>query len=139
MADPGTDVPSWVIPPSRSAPAHENTEAISIRVESEPGRTVLRVGGEIDMMTAPTLRVALLSHLGGPGGDLVVDLDGVEFLASTGLGVRVAVAQQAAAAGSALRVVCSQRMVTRPIAMTGLDRILDLYPSSLQLPPPAGR
>ena len=100
------------------------------------GRQVVRVGGEIDMLTSPRLRDALSPVVSVPGADVVVDLDGVSFLGSNGLGVLVELSQQAEAAGTRFRLVCSNRNATRPLTLTGLDQVLDLYATYAEVPPP---
>jgi anti-anti-sigma factor len=45
----------------------------------ENARTLVRVCGEIDIATAPTLREGLLDACGRCPGELVVDLSGVSF------------------------------------------------------------
>jgi anti-sigma B factor antagonist len=99
---------------------------------------IIHVGGEIDMLTAPQLREVLLAHVDRPSGDVVVDLDGVTFLASTGLSVLVEVAKHAKTSGSALRLVCTSRAVIRPMELTGLDQAFDLHTSMAALPAPRG-
>lgn len=116
----------------------DGSEAL-LTVDHSPatdGRHVIRVGGEIDMLTSPRLRDALAPVVAVPGGDVVVDLDGVSFLGSNGLGVLVELSQQAEAAGTRFRLVCSNRNATRPLALTGLDQVLDLYGTHAELPPP---
>ena len=49
------------------------------------------MGGDVDAHTAPELRAHLLELLRSGDRHLVVDLDGVEFMDSSGLGVLVAV------------------------------------------------
>src|SRR5262245_44347425 len=51
-------------------------------------RTILSVEGELDLYTAPTLRERVLMTA-GDGGRLIVDLTGVPFMDSSGLGVIV--------------------------------------------------
>ncbi|HEV2086930.1 MAG TPA: STAS domain-containing protein [Cryptosporangiaceae bacterium] len=101
---------------------------------SSPGRTVVRVSGEIDMLTAPRLRDEVTPLVTTSGADIVVDLDQVTFLGSNGLGVLVELSQQADAAGSLLRLVCANRTVTRPLTLTGLDQVLELHDSHQDLP-----
>jgi anti-sigma B factor antagonist len=114
------------------------TDAI-ISVEQAPpsddGRQVVRIGGEIDMLTAPRLRDALSPVVTVPGADVVLDLDGVTFLGSNGLGVLVELSQQAEAVGTKFRLVCANRTVSRPLTLTGLDQVLDFYESATDLPP----
>jgi ABC-type transporter Mla MlaB component len=50
-------------------------------------RTVVRVGGEIDVYTAPKLREQLVDLVNAGKFHLVVEVESVEFLDSTGLGV----------------------------------------------------
>ena len=53
------------------------------------GRTVVEVSGEIDVYTAPKLRESLLNLVDSGNYQLIIDMEGVEFLDSTGLGVLV--------------------------------------------------
>jgi anti-anti-sigma regulatory factor len=54
-------------------------------VEHSPDARVVTVVGEIDALTAPELAVFLTEQL--TIGQIVVDLDGVQFLASVGVSV----------------------------------------------------
>jgi len=60
---------------------------LSISSEVRGEATVVHVGGEIDVYTAPLLREHLDEHISAGRTDLVVDLGSVTFMASTGLGV----------------------------------------------------
>ena len=57
--------------------------------DSHPVHTVLKVTGEVDVYTAPRLREKLVELVSQGRTQIVVDLEGVEFLDSTGLGVLV--------------------------------------------------
>ncbi|HYQ69482.1 STAS domain-containing protein [Actinophytocola sp.] len=91
------------------------------------GVRVVEAAGEVDLVTAPALRTALLDALAeSPGGLCVVDLTGVTFLDSAGLTTLIEVNQRA----RSLRVVVgSNRPVIRPIQLTGRDGVLALYGS----------
>ena len=65
-----------------------------VRVESSTaagaaGDVVLEVGGEIDVYTAPKLRDRITELVADGVYHLVIDMEAVEFLDSTGLGVLV--------------------------------------------------
>ena len=62
---------------------------LTLNTRDEAGHTVLAVCGEIDVYTAPKLREQIVDLLDSGQHHLVVDMDGVEFLDSTGLGVLV--------------------------------------------------
>jgi anti-sigma B factor antagonist len=101
---------------------------IAIDTDTYPGRSVVTVTGEIDMLGAPRLRQILLGCLSESGADVVADLDGITFLASTGLGVLVEAGQHATARGSELRLVCASRAVLRPLELTGLNQVFEIHP-----------
>lgn len=88
---------------------------------------VVRVGGEIDVYTSPTLKAALVEATGGSSGDVIVDLDQVGFIDSSGLGVLVGALRRAREAGGDLRVVSARPSVEKIFHITGLDRVFALY------------
>ncbi|MDX3663305.1 STAS domain-containing protein [Streptomyces sp. ID05-26A] len=105
------------------------TEQIELKVrQPAPGVTVLAVSGEVDMVSAPALREALVNGL-GDGGVFVVDMSSVTFLGSAGLAVLVEAAKLAQQQSAALKVVATARAVTRPLEATGLGEVFSLHPS----------
>ena len=100
---------------------------LAVAVESPvTGVVVLRVSGEIDMLTAPVLIDHVRTQLKGTLRSLVIDLTGVTFLGSAGLAVLAEAHHTATAAAVAVRVVASSRMVLRPLQVTGLDQLLTI-------------
>lgn len=91
--------------------------------------TVVAVTGELDVFTAPQLESALQDLVNGGRPDIVVDLSGVEFLDSTGLGVMVKALKWAREAGGGLRVVATQERITKVFTITGLDEVMQLSAS----------
>ncbi|WP_329790026.1 STAS domain-containing protein [Lentzea sp. DG1S-22] len=106
-------------------PRADQTIELTVR-QPAPGVTVLAVSGEVDMVSAPTLRDALVNGL-GDGGTFVVDMTGVTFLGSAGLAVLVEAARVAQQHEAALKVVAKARAVTRPLEATGLGEVLSLH------------
>jgi anti-sigma B factor antagonist len=102
---------------------------LTVDTTSVPGSTLVNVGGELDMLTAPSLRETLFAQVGVADADVIVDLDEVTFMSSTALGVLVEVSQHAKEARSRLRLVCSNRTVLRPLELTGLDHAFEIVPS----------
>ena len=88
--------------------------------------TVVAVAGEVDVATAPRLRTETLAVLSEGHDRVVLDLEAVDFLDSTGLGVLIGVLRRINAAGGRLRVVCSTPRILDLFALTGLDRVFDL-------------
>lgn len=108
-------------------PRAEQTIALSA---SQPaaGVTVLAVSGEVDMVSAPALRDALVNGL-ADGGTFVVDMTGVTFLGSAGLAVLVEAARLAPQHSATLKVVATARAVTRPLEATGLGEVFSVHES----------
>ena len=81
------------------------------------------------MWTAPTLRECLfsLSEQGHPHA--VVDLEGVDFLDSTALGVLVGAHKRFVQAGGGLVLVCTTPRILRVLEVTGLARVFAVHDS----------
>lgn len=96
-----------------------------------PGQVVVEVGGEVDMLTSPQMRSAVLGQFAEATGiELVVlVLDGVTFLGTSGLAVLIEVREAAHGAGVELRLVCTARRVLRPLAIAGLVPLFDVHDS----------
>lgn len=92
-----------------------------------PGVTTITAAGELDVATAHLLRQQLIEVFvaGGPGERLVIDLTGITFLDSTGLGVLVGAHKRCLARGASMTVVASD-FAARVMRLTGLDALWDL-------------
>lgn len=90
-------------------------------------QTVIEVGGEVDMVTSPHLRSAVLDQYAAGSELVVLDLDGVTFLGTSGLAVLIEVREAAHAAGVELRLACTARRVLRPLSIAGLVPLFDIH------------
>jgi anti-sigma B factor antagonist len=105
------------------------------------GRTVVEVSGEIDVYTAPKLRETLLSLVDAGSYQLVIDMEGVEFLDSTGLGVLVGGLKRVRAHDGNIDIVCTQGRILRIFKITGLSNVFTIHDSieaALARPPAPG-
>lgn len=100
------------------------SRVLQVRLEWVDSAAVLTVGGEVDALSAPQLQSGIDDALGNEPAVLVVDLSGVGFFGSAGLSVLLLAVRAVAKDG--LRVVASPQ-VRRPIEVTGLDGILDMF------------
>jgi anti-sigma B factor antagonist len=87
-------------------------------------RTVLAVTGEIDLATAPRLRVAIDAAFASGAQDLCIDLTDTTFMDSTGLHVLVDAAGRADELGCTLTIVCPPGPVERVIGISGVDQLV---------------
>ena len=112
-------------------PSGRVSGAMDVRTEVSDvaGWTVVSIYGELDVATAPSLREQLIGLVGDGSTKLVLDLEGVDFLDSTGLGVIVSALKRARTNGGDLRLVCTQARIRRLFEITGLDKAVPLLPS----------
>jgi anti-sigma B factor antagonist len=102
---------------------------LSLATRVVAGHTVLEVGGEVDVYTAPKLRERIAELLDSGVKAVVVDLGRVEFMDSTGLGVLVGGLRKARAGQATFGVVCRQEPLLKIFRITALDQVLPLYKS----------
>ncbi|MGQ0572633.1 MAG: STAS domain-containing protein [Pseudonocardia sp.] len=90
-----------------------------------PGTLVVHVGGELDIWTAPLLEQYLADEAGDGAAELVLDLTGLTFLASSGCALLLRLADgQRAVDGRFVLVGAAQPAVVRVMELTGLDRVM---------------
>src|SRR3984885_5100252 len=97
--------------------------------DSHPPYTVLSVKGEVDVYTAPRLREKLVELVSQDKLQVIVDLEGVDFLDSTGLGVLVGGLKRLRSHDGDLTLVCSQPRVLKVFEITGLTKVFDIHDS----------
>jgi anti-sigma B factor antagonist len=94
------------------------------------GVPVVSFAGELDLASVPLARDALVrSAAEHPGQTLVVDLDGVAFLDSMGLGVLVGGLRRLRGGGGDLVLVCSTPRLLDILAQARLERVFEIYPN----------
>jgi anti-sigma B factor antagonist len=98
-------------------------------VGSQGERTVVEVGGEIDVSTAPRLREQLVDLVTNGKYHLVIDLERVDFLDSTGLGVLVGGLKRVKTHDGSLHLVCTQDRILTIFRITGLTKIFPIHAS----------
>jgi anti-sigma B factor antagonist len=91
---------------------------------SGPDQTVVAVTGDVDMHSQGRLRDALAEAGAAPGSRVVLDLSGVEFMASAGVHVLLDVAGQLEQVGGALVLVGPRPMVARVLSLTRADELI---------------
>lgn len=85
--------------------------------------SIVEVGGEVDVATAPRLREQLIKLVNDQRFRIVVDLGGVDFIDSTGLGVLIGALKRVRTHDGDLALVCTERRILKVFEITGLDRV----------------
>ena len=84
---------------------------------------------EIDVTNSDTVRDELLAALNQSAVLLIADMSKTNFCDSSGVSAMVRVFRQAVAGGTAMRLVVSTPGVQRVLSITGVDRLVDVFPS----------
>ena len=103
---------------------------LTLATREVDGTTIVSVGGEIDVYTAPKLRDKITELVAAGSYDLVVDLEAVEFLDSTGLGVLVGGLKKVRAHDGSLQLVCTQDRLLKIFRITGLSKVFSIHDSA---------
>ncbi len=91
--------------------------------------TVLAVRGEVDVYTAPRLREKLVELVSQGKHNIAVDLEAVDFLDSTGLGVLVGGLKRLRSHDGDLSLVCTQHRILKVFEITGLTKVFTIHAS----------
>jgi anti-sigma B factor antagonist len=88
---------------------------------------VVRCTGRLNMVSAPELREAVTGVIAAGRPRVAVDLSGVDFMDSSGLGALVGCLKSARQAGGDLRIAAPSAQVLMVLKLSNIDRILRPY------------
>ena len=103
---------------------------LTLATNEVDGATIIAVGGEIDVYTAPKLRDKITELVAGGVYDIIVDMEAVEFLDSTGLGVLVGGLKKVRAHDGSLQLICTQDRLLKIFRITGLAKVFVIHDSA---------
>lgn len=103
---------------------------LSLTTRVVEGKTIISVGGEIDVYTAPRLRDRITELVADGSYRIVIDMEAVEFLDSTGLGVLVGGLKKVRAHDGSLELVCTQDRLLKIFRITGLAKVFAIHGSA---------
>lgn len=106
-------------------------DAPSLHVEevcAEGAATVLAVRGELDLATIDVLKRTVTGYFGRTS-HIVLELSGMTFCDSTGLGTFVGLHRGALAGGCRLSLAEPRRRVDDLLRLSGIDQVIPVYPS----------
>ncbi|HEY3339759.1 MAG TPA: STAS domain-containing protein [Propionicimonas sp.] len=88
---------------------------------------IIRAVGRLNMVAAPELRDVVARLVQSGKSRLVVDLSGVEFMDSSGLGALIGALKTTRQAGGDLRIAAPGEQVLMVLQLSNVDRILKPY------------
>jgi anti-anti-sigma factor len=99
----------------------------AVRVQTTSSRCVLAVSGEIDLSVSAHLADIVIDCASRTdASDIVIDLSGVSFIDSTGLGALITIRLAARERGQRLVLQSPTPHVAEVLAITGLDHVLEI-------------
>jgi anti-anti-sigma factor len=101
---------------------------LNIAVERSPDEVVLRLAGEIDVLTVTSLSTIVNDALSDPPARIVLDMAGVTFCDSQGLGTLVVLSRKAQHARTVLALINVGDFLMRVLDITGLRSALMISP-----------
>lgn len=102
---------------------------LSVSQTSAGNVPILAVNGEVDVYSAQALKDRIGELIQSGQTTLIVDLTGVAFLDSTGLGALVEARAATTEAGGSLPIVCNQERILKLFTITGLDGVFTIHPN----------
>jgi anti-sigma B factor antagonist len=102
---------------------------LELETSERDGLTVLTLRGEIDVYTAPRMRQAIVDLVDAGSLNIVVDMEKVDFLDSTGLGVLVEGLKRVRTRGGSLSIVVTQDKIVKIFDITGLNKAFHIHGS----------
>jgi anti-sigma B factor antagonist len=97
-----------------------DSDGLRVQITDFDGRPIVAVQGEVDLTTAPEFAEVLRTVTTLDAPEVLVDLSGVTFMDSTGLGVLVMAARKVT-----VRIVGSSPAIGRILELAGLDEMAE--------------
>jgi len=119
-------VQSWTHASSAKAVV---TMELVISTENTGASCTIALDGEVDVYTSPRLRQKLTEVIDAGCVNVVVDLQNLGFIDSSGLGVLVSGLRKVKEHGGTLRLVCTKDSILKIFRITGLDKVFPLFPT----------
>ncbi len=100
---------------------------LKIEVEEQDGSAVIRLQGEVDVYTAPKLKSTLVDLVDKGNFKIVVNLEKVDFMDSSGLGVLVGGLKRVRSHEGAIGLVWTQENNLKIFRITGLVKVFPIF------------
>lgn len=98
----------------------------AVTVTDGADETVVAVQGEVDLYTAPRLREQLEGVVATDTPNVVIDLETLDFIDSTGLGVLVGALKEAENRGGGVRLRNPGRSTRKILEIAGLTEVFTI-------------
>lgn len=87
----------------------------------------VEVQGEIDVYTSPKVKEIISELIDKGNNHLVINLEGVRYIDSTGLGVLIGALKKVREKEGTINLVCNNPQIKKIFNITGLVKIFGIY------------
>jgi anti-sigma B factor antagonist len=126
------------MPRSRAAPPASSLDTLTGQIAEEGTRTIVVLRGEADFSAGLVLSDILARGVSAGEGDVVIDLEGLEFIDTGGIRVLMAAQQRLQRLGRQLTLRSPSPVVTRVLGVFGLAGLVEILPTD-ETTSPTGR
>lgn len=102
---------------------------LDVKMERDGDNCTISLKGEVDVYTSPSFKERLVKTIDEGCSRIVVDLEGVDFIDSSGLGVLVSGLRRVKENGGSIRLICTREPILKVFRITGLDRVFPIFGS----------
>lgn len=95
---------------------------LKVDVKYEQDVPVINLSGEVDVYTYPQLKSTLTDVVNAGKKNMVINLDGVKYIDSTGLGVLASGATKLAKDNGFINIICSRPQIIKIFEVAGLTQ-----------------
>ena len=91
------------------------------------GVYAVEVQGEIDVYTSPRVKETINELIEGSHYNFVINLEGVRYIDSTGLGVLIGALKKVREHNGRIVLICTNPQIKKIFNITGLIKIFEIY------------
>ena len=95
--------------------------------ELKPDIHLAEVHGEIDVYTSPQVKEALVGLIEKGHYNLIISLEGVRYIDSTGLGVLIGALKKVREHNGGISLICTNPQIKKIFNITGLVKIFGIF------------
>lgn len=106
-----------------------STTPLELNTEMVDGAPVVHVSGSLGIVEANKLRLYLGKLADQDNDTIILELSGMNFICSTGLGAIISAHLKQRRNGRRIRLVAPQGPVAQLLEMTHLTRLFEIFPS----------
>lgn len=102
---------------------------LEIRTKSQDSVTIVEIDGEVDLYSSPDLRKILLEITQAEDKAILLDMEKVKYMDSSGVATLVEALQQVGKYEGKLKLVNLRDAVRDVFELSRLDKVFDIYDS----------